>query len=80
MRNPGRLLQFRTGGQAPARLPSAAGGQGSARGPGNLLERQLALQPPVAEGGRKAGADVTVEARLRHYAANQMLARAPGAC
>lgn len=53
-----------TRGKILAQLPRANGGNGNAQILGNRLERNLALPPPVSEGGRKAAADVTVKLRL----------------
>ena len=57
-------LEIVTRGKTLPRLPRADGGNGNAQILGNRLERNLVLPPPVAEGGRKAGADVTVKLRL----------------
>src|ERR1017187_6851487 len=53
-----------TGRKPLPRLPVVDRGNRNAQIRGNLLQGDVAFQPPVAECGRKAGADVTVELRL----------------
>ena len=57
-------LEIVSRGKIRAQLPGANGGNGNAQVLGNLFERNLALPPPVGEGGRKAGADVAVKLSL----------------
>ena len=48
-------------GKPLARLPRIDGGNGKAQIAGDLLQRDAVLPAPVAERGRKAGADVAVK-------------------
>ena len=48
-------------GKALARFPGIDGGNGKAQVFGDLLERDVVFQAPVAERGRKAGADRAME-------------------
>jgi len=57
-------LEIVARGKILAQLPRANSGNRDAQILGNLLERNLALPPPVGEGGRKAGADIAVELSL----------------
>jgi len=57
-------LQVAALGQALTRLPGADGGNGNAQITGDSLEWNLVLPAPVAEGARKAGADVTMKIPL----------------
>jgi len=48
-------------GKPLARFPGIDGGNGKAQVLGDLLERDVVFQAPVAERGRKAGADRAME-------------------
>ncbi len=61
-------LEMPTGRKAFPALPGIDRGNRNAQVRGNLLQRDVFLEPPVTERGRKAGADVAAETRpLRHH-------------
>ena len=57
-------LEVAAGGKPLPQFPGIDRGNREAQIPGNLLQRDVVLEPPVTERGRKAGADVALEVRL----------------
>ena len=58
------VLKIVTREKTLPRLPRADGGKGNTQMLGDVLERNLVLPTPVAEGSSEAGSDVAVELRL----------------
>ena len=57
-------LEVAAGGKPLPQLPGIHRGNREAQISGNLLQRDVVLEPPVLEGRREAGADVTLAVRL----------------